>query len=291
MSKYNLKDIIPLDRLKFILDSISKSTGMNITVLDSIGNILIYPTNDSPLCKCARRDPAICQKCLTLAGHAAFESGRRKSEHVYKCDFGLMDFAVPIYYKDEFIASICGGSIRCDIPHELLNYTHYELSLDNYPELKKIYDNLPQIEPERFLEMINLIKQIAAYIENYGKIIDFDQSTINKATGLNRLQPALDYIHKNYKSEISLHKLASLCCVSSDYFSRLFTKTLNTTLSRYILNFRIAKAKELLQNKSIKISYVAAEVGYDDPSYFVRKFKQITGLTPSEYQATSYQND
>ena len=55
-------------------------------------------------------------------------------------------------------------------------------------------------------------------------------------------------------------------------------------LSQYILNLRIAKAKELLQNKGIKIQSVAQAVGYDDPAYFVRKFKQATGVTPTEYQ-------
>lgn len=57
-----------------------------------------------------------------------------------------------------------------------------------------------------------------------------------------------------------------------------------TTFPRYINGLRIARAKELLLSGTLKVNTVAYEVGYDDPAYFVRKFKQFTGMSPTEWQ-------
>ena len=56
------------------------------------------------------------------------------------------------------------------------------------------------------------------------------------------------------------------------------------TVPQYVTEVRIKKAKELLSDPSLKIRAVANAVGYDDPAYFMRKFKQVTGVTPTEYQ-------
>ena len=67
----------------------------------------------------------------------------------------------------------------------------------------------------------------------------------------------------------------------------LYRTIVGSTVSQFILEKRIIKAKELLRNKGMKIQAVAEEVGYDDPAYFVRKFKQVTGVTPSAYQSST----
>lgn len=284
MSVHKIEDLISLDKFKLTLDSVAKATGMNLCVLDVLGNVVIFPCNDAIFCKCARQNPELRQKCLAAASHAAFESARNKKTHFYKCFFGLMDFAVPLFYKGEYLGAICGGSTRADVPTGTLDYLYSELSLDDYPELKKIYDNMPCIEAERYVEMAHLIEKLADYINQFGILMELEEHSSEKGTNLNKLQPALKYIDKHYKDEISVNELASLCYVSTTYFSRLFSRTVGTPLSTYILNLRIKKAKELLQNQGIKIQSVAAEVGYEDPSYFIRKFKQVTGLTPTEYQ-------
>lgn len=287
MTSHRLEEIVSLDKLTLTLDSVAKATGMNLCVLDTLGNIIIYPCNDAIFCKCARQDPAIRTACLAAASHASFEAARRGKTHYYKCTYGLIDFSVPLFYKGEHIGAICGGSTRSNISDDKLDYIYAPISLENHPELKKIYDNMPQVEEERFLEMSKLVSKLADYINHFGILLELEDHSTKTASNYNKLQPALRYIEQHYKSQITIHELAALCMVSPTYFSRLFSQTMKTTLSQYILSMRISKAKELLKNRSIKIQAVAAEVGYDDPAYFIRKFKQVTGLTPSEYQAMS----
>lgn len=287
LTPHKLEDLVSLDKLTLTLDSVAKATGMNLCVLDTLGNIIVYPCNDAFFCKCARNDPSVRQACLAAAGHAAFEAARVGKIHYYKCYYGLIDFAVPLFYKGEYLGAICGGSTRTDISDDKLNYIYNPIPLDNKPELKKIFDNMPIIEEERFIEMSKLVSKLADYVNHFGILVELENHSMKTATNYNKLQPALRYIEQNYKSHISINDLAALCMVSPTYFSRLFSQTMKTTLSQHILIMRISKAKELLQNGSVKIQSVAREVGYDDPAYFIRKFKQVTGLTPSEYQTMS----
>lgn len=55
--------------------------------------------------------------------------------------------------------------------------------------------------------------------------------------------------------------------------------------SKYLIQYRLKKAKTLLENKDMKISFIAFEVGYNDVSHFIQSFKKSYGLTPEEYRA------
>lgn len=52
---------------------------------------------------------------------------------------------------------------------------------------------------------------------------------------------------------------------------------------QYLTRFRIEKAKSLLAKKRYMVYEVAEMVGYSDPAYFSRMFKQVTGLSPVEF--------
>lgn len=108
MGKYRLSDIVSVDRLKLVLDSLSKATGLNLCVLDDMGGVVIYPCNDIIFCKAVREDEGLKQRCLRLAAHSCFEAGRTHKCIYYRCRFGLTDFAVPIFYRGEYV----GGFLR-----------------------------------------------------------------------------------------------------------------------------------------------------------------------------------
>ena len=69
-----------------------------------------------------------------------------------------------------------------------------------------------------------------------------------------------------------------------NYFSSLFKKQLNITVREYILRLRIQKAKELMADPDLKLIDIALSVGYHDAAHFNRAFKNVTGLSPSQYR-------
>ncbi len=98
------------------------------------------------------------------------------------------------------------------------------------------------------------------------------------------LRPALEYIQNNYCHSISLDEMASLCNISSSYFSKLFKKMTGENFSNYISKLRMKKAKELLETSDISIKNLSIDLGFEDCGYFVKVFKKIVGVTPSSYR-------
>lgn len=72
--------------------------------------------------------------------------------------------------------------------------------------------------------------------------------------------------------------------LSPNYLSRLFKNSAGQTISSYIQNARVDQAKRLLCTTSLKTYEVGERVGINDPVYFSRIFKKVTGISPKEYK-------
>lgn len=93
------------------------------------------------------------------------------------------------------------------------------------------------------------------------------------------------YVENNYYKNISLRELAeNKYFVNYSYCSRLFRQETGMVFSKYLIQFRLKKAKTLLENNDMKINYIAFEVGYNDVSHFIQSFKKTYGVTPEEYR-------
>lgn len=97
------------------------------------------------------------------------------------------------------------------------------------------------------------------------------------------VRAALEYMTENYNEELSLEEVAGHVGLSPQYFSKLFKECVGCNFIDWIAGQRIAKAKELFHKTSLNIKDVCFQVGYNDPNYFSRIFKKVTGLTPTQY--------
>lgn len=99
-----------------------------------------------------------------------------------------------------------------------------------------------------------------------------------------KLQPAIEYIHKNYATEkISIEYLAKITNMSATYFRKIFKQLYSVSPVTYINNLKIQRAKEALRSRLYTVEQVATLAGYNDPSFFRREFKNYTDMTPTEY--------
>ncbi len=98
------------------------------------------------------------------------------------------------------------------------------------------------------------------------------------------INKACDYIMKNYHKNISLEEVAQTVHLSPFYFSRLFKQEKGFNFVDFLTKVRIEKAKQMLQNPDLTAVRIAAEVGYQDASYFSRVFRQTMGMTPNQYR-------
>lgn len=92
------------------------------------------------------------------------------------------------------------------------------------------------------------------------------------------------YLQEHFAENLPLSAMAAMVHLSAGYLSREFKRTAGCTISAYINALRIGRAKELLEDGSMKNADIAQAVGIEDPVYFSRVFKKTTGLRPSEYR-------
>ena len=92
------------------------------------------------------------------------------------------------------------------------------------------------------------------------------------------------YIRENYSQDISLDDMAERLNVSPKYCSALFKKQTGQTFKKVLNEYRIEKAREILQKTPDKrINDLAVEVGFTSANTFIQVFKQYTGTTPHQY--------
>ncbi len=114
---------------------------------------------------------------------------------------------------------------------------------------------------------------------------DLDISTKNRNLKLNELlNVAKEYIDQNYAKEISLTDVAKYIYLSDSYFAHAFKNRFQISPKSYILKVRVEAAKELLANTDMRISEVAATVGFSSQQRFNDIFRKSTEITPLKFR-------
>ncbi|EXX91648.1 AraC family transcriptional regulator [Paenibacillus darwinianus] len=98
---------------------------------------------------------------------------------------------------------------------------------------------------------------------------------------------SIHYLKKNYSDNISLSQLADYLQINKSYLSLLFKQEIGVNFTNYLNNIRIEKAKELLLHSNYKAYEIAKQIGFDNPYYFSKVFKETTGMNCQEFKRTS----
>jgi transcriptional regulator GlxA family with amidase domain len=92
------------------------------------------------------------------------------------------------------------------------------------------------------------------------------------------------WIEKNYLKIDAIKQLVNLSNIPERSLKRRFKVATGSSLIEYIQNVRIEHAKLLLENNTLAVDEISAEIGYMDTSFFRRLFKRVTGLSPRNYR-------
>ena len=126
----------------------------------------------------------------------------------------------------------------------------------------------------------------AHLVKNYSNLSPNKTKLVSKIGTLDkkRLARVRDFILSNIDHNITLKELANEACLSPYHFIRTFKATFGVTPHRYIIDLKVGFAKRMISNNSASFSQIAFMTGFSNQSHFSRVFKQLTGLTPSEYR-------
>ena len=112
---------------------------------------------------------------------------------------------------------------------------------------------------------------------------DFNE-IINKRQDNEYIMEIVDYINDYYQQDITLTSIAEKFFMNPSYLSDLFSKKLGVTFSNYLTNIRIEKATQFLIYTDYTLETIAEKTGFNNYRKFIRAFKRIHSITPTEYR-------
>lgn len=124
-----------------------------------------------------------------------------------------------------------------------------------------------------------------------GWLQDLARSMVEKMIGSHQLHGSVvdqvrAVVELRYGDPMSLKTLSNQFGLSAGYLGKLFREQIGVSFSRYLNEFRIEKAKDLLRTEKYSAKEAGLAVGYSEASYFYSIFKQICGISPTEYCQT-----
>jgi two-component system response regulator YesN len=131
-------------------------------------------------------------------------------------------------------------------------------------------------------------KKLLAEIEDwFGDIIEKSTKILGKELEFqenNHVRSIKEKLESNLNSELSLNSVSSTLQLNPVYVGRLFKQTTGKSFVEYLTELRVDKSKELLTTSNLTVNEVSWQVGYKNAYYFIKVFKEHTGMTPGEYR-------
>ena len=97
--------------------------------------------------------------------------------------------------------------------------------------------------------------------------------------------------HREFQKQVSLTEIAQAHNISVSYLSHLFKATTGSSVMAYLQSCRIAEAKKCLAQTNMRMSEIVEHCGFSDGSNFSRIFRNVTGLSPTDFRERFRRNE
>lgn len=187
------------------------------------------------------------------------------------------------YFVNEFIDNACGDALQSMLFRQYVTMDIYFATVEFVTGLGYGKDSMEA--PDTCMNVAQSVDSVREYCKRLIlKAIDL-RETVSHSKYKDVTDKVISYIEEHYADEdLSLNTLAEYVRFSPNHLSMIFSQQTGETFSKYLIEYRIGKAKEALKCTSLKSSEIALQVGYRDPHYFSYMFKKITGQTPTGYR-------
>ena len=102
-----------------------------------------------------------------------------------------------------------------------------------------------------------------------------------------RLRPVISYIDEHFREKIYIDDLSAMINVSPDYFTKMFKESIGKTPIDYINGMRVNSAMDLLCTTEMSMTEIADAIGFCNPNYFHKIFKQYMVTSPLAYRKST----
>ncbi len=245
-----------IEKMKRIITDLCVLTGITIVFLDTERKPLCRYAKEGDFCSILQTDPEKVMGCIysdEIILNRCLEN-KRFEGHI--CHAGLFDAAMPIIKDGIFAGYILMGRVRLAGQERRSDGLCREIPELTEEQIQSLSSLLPNVlfESAIFIELDDRISEITEYIKNH------------------------------LSEHLSIDVLCKQFLMSKNTLYSLFRENFDMTVTEYMTELRMEKAKELLRETNAPVYKIADAVGINNHTYFCRLFKKREGVCAAQYR-------
>lgn len=291
-----------MSELQALLEQIEASFGIRICVHDVSGITFtvrslelpyLWKTHGGAYCTLAKEATSE-QACMHQKEIALYKLQRNGGKpYCGICRMGVCDYIEPVKLDDRLIAVVfASGVIRsrreealCKLEKELEKSASDKSLLQEYA---RYADHAAVTEEQLRFFSVLIRDQIlhAAQSSSHRVVPAQDNYPVEPVRSWRSGMSAIlvNYLEENYRNRITLKMLSQRFLISEGHIDRLVRKEVHMGAISYLKHLRLEAASKALVRTAKHICDIGEDVGYSEPNYFCRIFKETYGMTPTEYR-------
>ena len=188
-----------------------------------------------------------------------------------------------VYFVEEFLKALGKGALNSMIFRQYILMDAYFCVGEFLEELQISREEVAP--PEVTAEFLQSERGVRSYVTDImEKALELRETAASNRYR-NVVSEVEAYIEQHYaEEELSLNLLAAHVNFSPNHLSMIFSQQTGKSFIKYLTEYRMQKAKELLRCTGKRSSEISVEVGYKDAHYFSYLFKKTQGMTPTQYR-------
>lgn len=198
---------------------------------------------------------------------------------------------IVIWLNPDFMAKYAQGNndlLKCFEVAIKNNYNLLRLNMKSIEIIKNLIQDIQNcnnsnefgseiLKESLFVQLMVLMNRLFL---NSDKNRDIEDIQYNKT-----IEGVLNYINSNLENDLSIDTIASEFFISKYYLMRKFKNQIGSSIHNYVVQKRLILARSLISD-GLSMSSVCSRCGFNDYSSFVRAFKKVYGVSPSNYNPT-----
>jgi AraC-like DNA-binding protein len=267
-------------------EAFSRTTGLpvSLTPVDTCRLAHQGHARESPFCALLSQHGPACAACLRTQ-HTLVTTGAQ-SAHTVECAHGLCETAVPVRTGTNLFGFVRTGQVfrrpptAAGFQRVLGRLRAWGVTID-VAGVREAYFATRVLEPAQYRSMVGLLDLLARHLSLRSNDLLLQQGCAEPPP----ITRAKEFIEANYGDRLSLRQVAQVARVSPYLFCKQFKQATGLTFTRYVTRLRVEKAKNLLLNPHYRVSEVGYAVGFGSLTHFDRRFREVTGFSPTDYRA------